>query len=224
MLKLFKKLLTDIGGVVSDNAIVQIQATVNYIAIGRWMKKRSYVFPWRLPARRDVWREMLKIAADRKVLYLEFGVYRGTATRFWSEGLKHPGAILHGFDSFEGLPDDAGPWKEGQFDVAGQLPQIGDSRVRFFKGWFNETLPTYSAPPHDLLVINMDADLYSSTVCVFDHVGKLIKPGTLIYFDEMNHVQHEPKAFDELIKRTGLKFRPIAADKTLAHVAFECVA
>jgi hypothetical protein len=38
----------------------------------------------------------------------------------------------------------------------------------------------------------------------------------------MNHVDHEPRAFTEIMKR-GLMFKPLAADKSLAHVSFECI-
>jgi len=224
MLNFFKETLTLVGSYLPATAIVQLQAIVNYVAVGRWMAERKYQFSVRVADRNAVWAEMLKIAADRRVLYLEFGVYMGEATRFWSSGLKHPESILHGFDSFEGLPHAAGPWQEGQFNVAGRLPRIDDSRVAFFKGWFDATLATYSAPSHDLLVLNLDADLYASTVCVFNHLGPLIRPGTLIYFDEMNHVAHEPAAFAEFMRESGRQFRPLAADRTLAHVAFECVA
>jgi acetyltransferase-like isoleucine patch superfamily enzyme len=72
------------------------------------------------------------------------------------------------------------------------------------------------------LIINMDADLYSSTSYVLNFLLPFIKPGTIIYFDEMNHVDHEPRAFTEIMKR-GLMFKPLAADKSLAHVSFECI-
>jgi hypothetical protein len=223
MLNRLKQALTVIGSYLPRKAVVEIQAFVNYIAIGRWMADRQYRFPHRLVNREAVWNEMLKIVANRRVLYLEFGVYMGSATRYWSTGLKHPEAALHGFDSFEGLPDTAGPWRQGQFDVGGQLPRIDDPRVKFFKGWFEVTLPAYGAPFHDQLVLNLDADLYASTVCIFENVGALIKPGTIIYFDEMNHIAHEPKAFAEFMKKSGRRFKPLAADRTLAHVAFQCV-
>ena len=38
----------------------------------------------------------------------------------------------------------------------------------------------------------------------------------------MNHVEHEARAFDEFVQESGLTFRPVCADKTLAFVAFEC--
>jgi hypothetical protein len=68
----------------------------------------------------------------------------------------------------------------------------------------------------------MDADLYSSTSYVLHHLRPYIRPGTLIYFDEMNHVEHEPKAFDEFMKGTSLTFRPVCADRTPTY-AFSSV-
>ena len=38
-------------------------------------------------------------------------------------------------------------FKKGLFSTNGQPPQIDDPRVKFFKGWFEETLPHYRPPP-----------------------------------------------------------------------------
>jgi len=70
-------------------------------------------------------------------------------------------------------------------------PQIDDVRVQFFKGWFEQTLPNYKCPPHDALVLNLDADLYSSTIFALNTMQDAIVPGTYIYFDEFNHRFHE---------------------------------
>jgi hypothetical protein len=223
MLSLFKSFLTRLGAVLPQKAHVQARAVVSYLELGRWLKDHNYTVSHRLPRREDVWMEILKVVADRKVLYLEFGVWEGRATRFWSAHLKNPGSLLHGFDSFEGLPHAGAIWSKAQFDVSGNVPQIKDDRVRFFKGWFDRTLPGYAPPEHEVLVLNMDADLYSSTECVFNYIGPFIRPGTFIYFDEMNFVEHEPKAFAEFAKKSGHQFRVVAADTTLAHMAFECV-
>jgi Macrocin-O-methyltransferase (TylF) len=223
MLGYFKWLLTLIGAQLSDHALLQLQAFVNYLRIGRWMRNHRFFFPDRVSSREEVWDAMIAKVRDQKILYVEFGVAFGDSIRYWSRGLKNPASALHGFDSFEGLPEQAGPWSKGQFDASGRVPTIGDSRVTFFKGWFDQVLPHYHLPPHDGLVINMDADLYSSTIFVLNYLRLQIRPGTLIYFDEMNHVDHEPRAFDEFNNQNGIKFRPFCADKTLAHVSFECV-
>jgi O-methyltransferase len=131
---------------------------------------------------------------------------------------------LHGFDSFVGLPEEWADKRSGEiFNAAGEIPVIADPRVQFFKGWFDQVLPTYVVPDHELLILIMDADLYSSTSYVLRQLRPYIRPGTLIYFDEMNHVEHEPRAFDEFMQETSLKFKPIAADRTLTYAFFECV-
>jgi O-methyltransferase len=219
----FKYCLTRIGACISPRALIEIQALVNYLRVGRWMRDHDFFFERRVSSREEVWQVILDQVRSEKVLYLEFGVAYGESIKHWARELKHPDAMLHGFDSFEGLPEEAGPWKKGQFSSGGCVPNIPDPRVRFFRGWFDRSLPSYSLPPHDVLMINMDADLYSSTVFVLRCLRPYIKKGTFIYFDEMNHVEHEPHAFDDFLRESGCKFKPICADKTLAFVAFECV-
>lgn len=223
LLNSFKRVLTGIGAAASPWTLGQIQASVNYLKIGRWMRDRGFCFGQRVKSREEVWAAMIDRLGDKQVLYLEFGVANGTSMRYWSQHLKHPQAVLHGFDSFEGLPEGGGPWVKGQFSNYGLIPHIPDERVRFFKGWFDKILPTYQVPDHDALVINMDADIYSSTLYVLRYLRRYIVPGTCLYFDEMNHVEHEPRAFDDFVNETGLAFRPLCADRTLAFVAFECV-
>ena len=222
MLGYFKFLLTLIGARLSDHVLLQLQAFVNYVGIGRWMHNHGFFFSERVSSREEVWARMISKVRDQKVLYMEFGVAYGGSMQYWVRELKNPTAVFHGFDSFEGLPEGGGPWYKGQFDVLGRLPIIDDSRVSFFKGWFDRVLPHYHLPAHDVLVINMDADLYSSTIYVLNYLRSQIKPGTLIYFDEMNHLDHELRAFEEFTSQNSIKFRPICADTTLAHVSFEC--
>ncbi len=223
MLKHFKYILTLIGARLSERRIIQMQALINYLCVGHWMKLHHFLFPKRVADRQAVYAELGARVAASKVLYLEFGVASGVSMRWWSQALKNPEAVLHGFDSFEGLPEEGGPWRQGQFDMRGQVPVINDPRVKFFKGWFNQVLPTYSVCSHDVLVVNLDADLYSSTIYVLRWLRPYLKQGTLVYFDEMNHVEHEPRALAEFLKESGIRFKAIAADKTLAFVGFECL-
>ena len=160
--------------------------------------------------------------AQREVLYLEFGVFQGAATSYCCKLLKNPKSKLHGFDSFEGLPEHWLPHRpRGHFSLQGELPQIDDVRVQFFKGWIQQTISAYSCPPHEVLVLNFDADLYSPTIAVLNSLEHAIVPGTYIYFDEFNHQFHELRAFDEFIERTGMNFKVLGADRTLAHVLFQ---
>lgn len=221
-LRAFKQFLTLVGERLPKRYVAKLQATLNYILVGRWMRDRGFDVKARVKTRNEVWAGVATEVRDRKVLFLEFGVYRGDSMRYWASALKHPETRLHGFDSFIGLPQEAGPWTGGQFDTGGRIPVIDDPRVQFFKGWFDEVLPTYSVPPHDVLVLNMDADLYASTICVLRHLRPHIKRGTFIYFDEINHFNHEARAFEEFMIETGLTFRAVCADKTLTLAFFEC--
>lgn len=225
-LRAFKYALTQIGGRLSDRALHQLQMLVNYMKLGRWMRANGFRFERRYSRREQVYAAVSRQVTKQKVLYLEFGVFEGYATRWWSEALQNPESMLHGFDSFEGLPEDyddaGGKYVQGHFDVGRKTPQIADPRVQFYVGWFDETLPTYQVPDHEVLVINLDADLYSSTQLVLQTLRPHIKAGTFIYFDEMSRPDHEPRAFTEFMAETGLRFEPVAADTTLNNAFFVC--
>lgn len=216
-----KHFLTLLGQYLPRGFIRQLKSVVNYLMVGKWMQEHGFCFRNRVKTRLEVLTWVATAVSELNVLYLEFGVFRGDTMRFWSRSLKNPNSELHGFDSFEGLPEAGGPWSAGQFDTGGKIPVINDARVRFFKGWFNDVLPSYTVPEHDVLVINFDADLYSSTIYVLNHLRPYMKPGTWLYFDEFNHLEHEPRAFDEFLSQSGLKFRGVCADETLNYVLFQ---
>ena len=191
-----------------------------------WLSEHKFDFNHRVDNRDAVFEAVAKLVRDLRVLCLEFGVFEGASMQYWSHSLKHPETKLHGFDSFEGLAEDfgsSGPYPKGTFNVSGVVPEIDDNRVRFFKGWFDQVLPTYSVPKHDVLVITMDADLYSSTICVLRYLRPYIKAGTFIYFDDMSRPEHEPRAFAEFMEESGLRFQPVCADQSLNCVFFQCV-
>ena len=58
---------------------------------------------------------------------------------------------------------------------------VDDPRVRFFKGLFHETLPTYEWPEREVLVVSLDADLYSSTTIALDHAKDHLRVGSDLY-------------------------------------------
>jgi len=222
----FKRFLTHLGAALPDNVLHGLSMVLNYMRLGRWMKAQGFAVPVRVPMRDQVFSMAAERIREAKVLYLEFGVYQGASIRWWSQALGNPESRLHGFDSFEGLPepfDDAGgKYARGWFSTGGQIPHIEDPRVTFFKGWFDETLPHYSLPEHDVLFVNIDADLYSSTSYVLRTLRPHIKPGVYLYMDDMSRPDHEPRALEEFVRETGLKFRPLAADVTLNNVLFIC--
>jgi len=227
LLRSFKETLTRAGARIPEPGLHQLQMMVNYMKLGRWMARRGFTVPARrVRDRVAVFDAVARRVRDRDVLYVEFGVFQGASLRYWSRALRNPSAKLHGFDSFEGLPDHFdvdGPHVKGMFDVGGRLPEIADPRVVFHKGWFEQTVPGWVPPTHDVLVMCMDADLYSSTKLVLDHFRPWIGRGTFIYFDDLSRPEHEPRAFAELMDETGRRFEVVAADRSLNTAFFECV-
>ena len=68
--------------------------------------------------------------------------------------------------------------------VTSGLPKVREN-VRLHKGWFNESLPLWSAAnPGPIAFMHMDAGLCSATKTVFDLLGERIVPGPIIQFDE----------------------------------------
>jgi hypothetical protein len=192
----------------------------------RWLREHSLCpFKASYSTRQAIFDLIAAGIHNRPVLYLEFGVFEGYSLQYWSKLLQNPKSVLHGFDSFEGLPET---WKEdhpkGRFARNGALPQVTDERIKFFKGWFSETLPTYTLPPHEELVINIDCDLYSSTKCVLDYLKNSIHVGTWLYFDEFGSWDHEGRAFRELVEETGMRFEPFAEGAALWYAAFRRIA
>ena len=218
-----KLVLTGLGRLLPSCCIHHVAATANYLQLGRWMKDHGFTRPGLRWTREAVYYDVASRVRDQRVLYLEFGVFQGASMRYWSQHLKHPQTQLHGFDSFEGLPEAGSVWSKGEFDVGGNMPQIPDPRVQFHKGWFDQVLPSFAIPDHEVLVVNIDADLYSSTIFVLNCLKPHLKPGSFIYFDDMPAIDHEARAIHEYLAETGAQWKLVSAHVSLGHVFFECV-
>lgn len=219
-----KRLLTLAGSRLPAKAVHGIRVAAGYVSVGNWVAQRGYSDAPRVASRDRVFDAMLDVVGSEAVAYLEFGVFEGATLRYWSAKLTNPESELHGFDSFEGLPetfDSAYPM--GRFDLGGKPPTIEDPRVSFHIGWFDATVPGFVVPEGKRLVITLDADLYSATRLVLDSLDQYIVEGTLIYFDELSRIDQEPAAFDDYIQRTGKRFTAVALESTLNTGAFMCV-
>jgi hypothetical protein len=193
-----RRSLLRVGRRTTPAQLAGLRSVLGYLEPGNWLRSEH---PGSSPEQADTKFALFEIARRRITgqapLYLEFGVYQGLSMRWWSRNMSQPGATLVGFDGFEGLPED---WrhdkKSGYFRTNGP-PQIDDSRVSFHVGWFDDTLPQFIVPDHDQLIINVDSDLYSSSLTVLRWAERYIRPGTLIYFDEFCDRDHEWRAFSE---------------------------
>lgn len=209
--RVVRRTLQSAGRRVGPRALQRIEAAHSYLELGQWAGQWT---AWGGVPDHPTRFELFEAAADlvagaRAPLYLEFGVWEGASLRWWAEHLNQMEARLVGFDSFEGLPER---WKHayeaGHFTVDG-VPDIADPRVSFEVGWFDATLPDFKVPEHDQLIVNIDADLYSSAVLVLEEIGPLLVPGSLLYFDELNDRDHELRALREWLERTGKTIRPV---------------
>ena len=214
--------LVKVGSALPPTFVGRLRQALGLVEVGAWAQLDPHEFVWV-----DGRESLFAIACDQlkdaeSPLYLEFGVAEGRSLRWWSEHLRQPGATLVGFDSFEGLPHDwfawHGKYPKGRF-AQESLPQFDDDRVSLQVGWFDQTLPQFSLPSHDALVINLDADLYSSTAFVLDDLAEALKPGTLVYFDDFP--MEEKQALADHCSKTGAVMRPIAAERRGFHWLFE---
>ncbi|MBT8354268.1 MAG: class I SAM-dependent methyltransferase [Desulfobacterales bacterium] len=143
--------------------------------------------------------------------YLEFGVFSGYTINHISSMTDQ---VVHGFDSFRGLPEDWGTTKKGKFSTNGNLPSVNEN-VILHVGLFEETLPGFIAE-HDgnISFMHIDSDLYSSAHTVLFSLKNKIVSNTIIVFDEYFNYpgwqHHEYKAFQEFIEETGMKYEYIA--------------
>lgn len=140
--------------------------------------------------------------------YLEFGVFRGETFRNAiraaqqgfraSAGGRFPGRFL-AFDSFAGLPavasmgDGVSPYAAGEFAASrAELERtLGALRTRhpveIVAGWFEDTLTPATAARLALrraAFVNIDCDLYESTVPVLRFVTPALQTGTILYLDD----------------------------------------
>jgi tetratricopeptide (TPR) repeat protein len=164
-------------------------------------------------------------AARPDGLVLEFGVRHGKSIRQLASLVSGP---VHGFDSFEGLPESWHHEPKGSYSTQGRLPDV-PPQVSLHAGWFDTTLPAF-LHAHDgpARLINIDCDLYSSTKTVLDGLAGRIGPGTVLVFDEyignLHWRQDEFKAFQEAVALYGWVFEYLCFSFATKQVAVRIVA
>jgi predicted O-methyltransferase YrrM len=141
-------------------------------------------------------------------LILEFGVASGRTINHISSLVEQK---VYGFDVFTGLPET---WRTGFVSgVFGRekLPLV-NKNVELIVGLFEDTLDEFLKNNHESIsLLHVDCDLYAGTRTIFNKLGELIRPGTVIVFDEYFNYpgwsQHEFKAFQEFVELKKVKYR-----------------
>ena len=138
--------------------------------------------------------------------HLEFGVATGRTIRHWAR--LWPDKIIHGFDSFEGLPE-TWLWNIRRGHFAQKLPRV-PANVQLHQGWFNQTLPEWLNHQGPVAFLHIDSDLYSSAQYVLNTLADRIVPGTVIVFDEYFNFpgwqQDEFRAWQEFVKQYRVQY------------------
>lgn len=138
---------------------------------------------------------------------LEFGVYVGNTYMYQVQNIlnKYTNTKLIGFDSWQGLPPETdGIWypdrhATGKFSttkdvVINKLKNIkvepNDKRFRLIDGFFSESLTKeLQSTIKDLIFVNIDVDIHSSTIELLNFIKPLLRPGVVIYWDDWKDPQ-----------------------------------
>jgi hypothetical protein len=160
--------------------------------------------------------------------YAEFGCWGGMTFGLAFEESRRRGVrpTLWAFDSFEGLPPQAGPDDEHPVWQAGTLSTsldefraicarngLAPSDYRVVPGYYDDTIGSsarYEGPlPTDIAIAYVDCDLHSSTTTVLHFLGQRMKHGMIIAFDDYfcyspTAVAGERKAMLEFLARDRL--------------------
>lgn len=159
-------------------------------------------------------------AANPDGLVLEFGVRHGNTLRQIAD---LAGQKVHGFDSFEGLPEVWHHEPKGSYTTKGVIPVMPEN-VELHVGWFEDTLPRFlETNKQPVRLANVDCDIYSSTKTVLAALASRIIPGSVLIFDEYIGNEHwredEYKAFQEAVKTYNWRYEYLSFSMFTKQVA-----
>jgi hypothetical protein len=145
----------------------------------------------------------------RKYDYLEFGVYKGLSSNFFSEYVKK----LYAFDSFLGLKED---WfgtlcPKGSYSLEKQIPKL-NYNIEIINGWVEDTLDPFLKKNNPKInFIHFDMDTYSSTLFVLKKIKKYLINNSIILFDELynypGYEEGEFKALKEVFQESEFEYK-----------------
>lgn len=193
------------------------ESTARYVAEHMWPHATPFL------SRDPIWNAALDLVS-LDGWKLEFGVFKGTSINYF--GNRKPEWQFHGFDSFEGLPEQWSPKHDkGHFSLDGRFPSV-PANVTLHKGFFEDSLPAFIAenmkPGDNLAFLHIDSDLYSSAKTIFHHLAPFFRAGTVILFDEYFGYKawerDAVKAFREYREETGAEYEYVGYQNNWTRV------
>jgi hypothetical protein len=179
--------------------------------------------PIKFKTRQHIWQHYISMINPGDIA-LEFGVWYGTSINYMA--MARPDNEFHGFDSFDGLPED---WirghPKGHFKVDKEKLKFAPN-IKTHEGWFDQTLPVFleECDKRDKIkFIHIDCDLGSSTECVLNLLKKeILGNRAILLFDEfynyLGYEDHEFLAFLKFIQETCAQFEIIGRNVTHQQV------
>jgi hypothetical protein len=171
---------------------------------------------------------------------LEFGVGKGDSLKkicdyLYNNNMYYYGRTIMGFDSFEGLPDEAEgipvnpKYVKGAYKYDLSTTDIYNKcnckpELRLVKCMFDKIPDYWAKYVNQTSLIHIDCDLYNSTLSALTWCfqNKVIVPGTLVAFDEYRStlvtdgdLGGEEKAWHEIVTKYNIKFEYIYQSKYL---------
>lgn len=146
--------------------------------------------------------------------YLEFGVYNGTSLAEAQEvltGLGQNYVRFIGFDSFEGLPQEAATehgstWTPGALRCDIEFAEeflssrgVDWSRTFLVKGWFSETLTDEVRQRLAIdraSLVMIDCDLYSSALEALRFLRPVLADEAVLFFDDWHSADGDASRFE----------------------------
>ena len=145
---------------------------------------------------------------NKDFYYLEFGVFKGASTNFFSKYVNK----FYVFDSFEGLKED---WIgtsdiKGSFNLDKKIPKLS-SNVEPIIGWVENTLEDFLKKHNPKInFVHLDMDTYTPTKYTLERLKPYLVKNAIIIFDELyNFVgweQGEYKALKEVFNEDEFEY------------------
>ena len=151
---------------------------------------------------------------NKEYYYLEFGVYKGRSSNFFSKYVKK----LYCFDSFEGLKED---WigtrlPKGHFNLNKKIPDL-NSNVEPIVGWVEDTLDDFLKKHNPKInFLHLDMDTYSPTKFTLEKLKPYLVNNATLIFDELYNYPGwkygEFKALTEVFKEDEFEYKAFNLD------------
>lgn len=184
----------------------------------KWADVSPYTLldPFRMGRLLDLTETIFNVPGD----IVECGSFKGGTGLLLAFFLRENGIKkkLHLFDSFEGLPEphaehDKG-YKQGEYKSnLDELQQVIAKHnlqeyITLHKGWFNTTVPPFTAYNPPIALLHIDCDLYESTCDSYAPLLPYVEAEGLVVFDDYNDgAGGEKRAVKEILKAEKLFYQ-----------------